>query len=74
MIKVTSQSIFDKDNYTGPYEVRKDGKLLFVGPNSDCFEFILKNTSSSVQHAMEFEGWTITPKGADWRDDYVWYG
>lgn len=64
------------------YEVRRDGKLLFVGPEAECWHFIHKHTSYSVDWAMKYEGWTITPKfpenendaAPDWRDDYQWYG
>jgi hypothetical protein len=60
--------------YEETFEVRKDGRLLFRGPEAECWHYIHKHTSSSVDWAMKYEGWTITPSGSDWRDSYQWYG
>ena len=55
------------------FEVRKDGKLLFTGPEAECYNYIHQHSSSSVFHALQYEGWTITKAGDDWRDKYNWY-
>ena len=60
--------------YEETYEVRKDGALLFRGPEAECWNYVHKSTSSSVDWAMKYEGWTITKSGEDWRDTYNWYG
>lgn len=62
------------------FEARQDGRLLFVGPEADCWHYIHNHSSGSVDWATKYEGWTITPKAVgdeeqrDWRDDYNWYG
>ncbi len=54
-------------------ELRKDGKLFFVGTEYECWADLHKRQSQSVDWAMKYEGWTITTKNEDWRDSYNWY-
>lgn len=74
----TSQNESPSDSpdssYGDTYEVRHDGRLLFRGPEAECWHYIHQHTSSSVDWAMKYGGWTITPSGTDWRDSYQWYG
>ena len=69
MLKFKSSQI----KYEETYEVRRDGRLLFRGSETECWDFIHNHSSSSVDWAMKYEGWTITPSGTDWRDSYSWY-
>lgn len=74
-------SWFKKAQYKDVYEVRLDGKLQFVGREAECWHYIHQHTSYSVDYAMKYGGWTITPKFSkndgdpppDWRDDYNWF-
>ena len=56
------------------FELRKDGKLLFRGSESECWNKLHKIQSGSVDHAIKYEGYTINPIINDWKDHYVWYG
>ena len=58
--------------YSEMHEVRKDGILVFRGPESECWHWVHTHTSNSVDWAMKNEGYTITPAGSDWRDAYNW--
>lgn len=40
--------------------VSRDGEMIFAGSNDECFTYILKHQSQSVDHAMKHEGWAIT--------------
>ena len=41
------------------YTVTKDSKPQFRGSDFECFDYILKNQSFSVDHATKYEGWKI---------------
>jgi hypothetical protein len=45
------------------YKVTKDGKERFAGTSNECFVYILKNQSQSVDWACKYEGWKIELKG-----------
>jgi hypothetical protein len=59
--------------YEDSYEVRKDGHLLFRGSMPECVDYMHSHTSTSIDHAIKYEGYTITKSGTDWRDSYHWY-
>jgi hypothetical protein len=60
--------------YEDTWEVRRDGKLLFRGPSeSECWGWLQRHTSYSVDWAMKYEGYTITKSGTDWQDSYQWF-
>ena len=56
------------------FELRRDGKLLFRGTEAECWHKLHQTTSSSVQWAMKYSGYTINPITEDWKDYYTWYG
>lgn len=60
--------------YEDIHEARKDGKLLFRGSDAECWHWIHQHTSQSVDYAMKYDGYTITPAGSDWREKYQWFG
>ena len=41
------------------YTVTKDNKPQFRGSEFDCFEYILKNQTNSVDYAKKYDGWAI---------------
>lgn len=45
------------------YRVTRDDKSKFVGTHNQCFEYILKHQSQSVEWAIKHEGWAIRPEG-----------
>ena len=47
----------DKWDY---HQVRHDNELLFGGSANQCFEWLLKHQSCSVNHACKHEGYSIT--------------
>lgn len=59
--------------YEDTWEVRKDGRFLLRGTEFECMKYLHNNTSSSANHAMKYEGFTVTRSGTDWRDQYNFY-
>ena len=55
------------------FDLRKDGKLLFRGSEQECFIKLHQLQSASVDHAIKYEGYTISPTLEDWKDHYNWY-
>ncbi len=43
------------------HTVSRDGIVKFVGTPNECFIYVLKNQSCSVDHATKYEGWKIGP-------------
>lgn len=42
------------------FRVYLDGKKLFIGTGDECFEFILRHQSFSVNYATTYGGYSIT--------------
>jgi len=71
-IKKISQST---DEQKQPlYDLRRDGKLIFRGPEIDCLKRLHNETSSSAHWATKYEGYTLSPMDEDWQKHYNWYG
>ena len=62
MLRIVSAELDDV------YDLRRDGKLIFRGPANDCFIKLQKIQSSSFDHALKHEGYTINPIMKDWKD------
>jgi len=60
--------------YQDTFELRHDGKLYLRGSEREVLDKLHDLQGGSAQHALQYEGWTITPSGTDWRDAYQWYG
>lgn len=56
------------------FDLRKDGKLVFRGSQNDCWIKLRNSVSTSWDHALKYEGWTINPTLEDWRKHYKAYG
>ena len=50
------------------YDLRRDGKLIFRGSVNDCYIKLQRVQSSSFDHAIKYEGYTISPTMADWKE------
>ncbi len=50
------------------YDLRRDGKIIFRGTANECFIKLHRIQSSSVDHALKYEGYTINPTMKDWKD------
>ena len=44
-----------------PFQVTRDGTVLFTGTEDECFVHLLHIQSSSVSHATRYEGYKIEP-------------
>jgi hypothetical protein len=64
---------FRKTAQNNIFDLRKDGKLLLRGTEADCYKKLQQVQSQSADWAMKYEGYTITPINADWKDSYQWY-
>lgn len=43
----------------GPFQLRRDGALVFTGTEQECWAWIHRQHSYSVAHALQFEGYTL---------------
>lgn len=64
---------FSKISVKNVYELRKDGKLILRGSETECWHKLHQIQSGSVDHAIKHEGYTINPINEDWKDHYNWY-
>lgn len=46
------------------YRVTHNGVEKCVGTHNECFAYILRHQSASVDHALKHEGWKIEPVDA----------
>lgn len=60
--------------YEDTWELRLDGNLLLRGTEPECMHKLHQVQSGSADHAMKYEGYTISPSTKDWRDSYEFYG
>lgn len=44
-----------------PYELKRDGKLLFTGTENECYFKLQRIQGQSADWAVKYEGYTITP-------------
>lgn len=52
-----------KGEGTATYNVTHDGEMRYEGTKDQCWVFILRHQSQSVDWAMKYEGWKITNIG-----------
>lgn len=41
------------------FELRRDGRYIMIGTEYECMNYIHRNHSYSMDHALRYEGYTI---------------
>jgi hypothetical protein len=47
------------------YNLRRDGRTILTGTEIECWGYIHWNHAYSIEHALKYEGYTITPVTED---------
>lgn len=51
--------------HKGPFRLTRDGAEILIGTEGECWTWIHRHASSSVEHALRWEGWKMEPVDAD---------